>query len=294
MGKKGRKGGGSAKQADNDDALLDAAIKENVAAKQQAAAKKEEEEISAMAAEMSVRQLSKQDVVGKLDEIPTFCVMNEAADGKKKFVPMRFADSDGAPGPECCAFFIEPSEAKESLQQAAKAAPDMNLVIGCMPLGMAYALCAGWAEAQGSSTFILRTSRQLTQRMKPLMTRQLEQLGMEASSWHFPVFMCEELQSPTVLPVFLSHDGLAATWEATGKTGPPPSKLSCLDLRVVVAQMLKPFKETGSDWSIVRFLGTERAYNVVREGLDQLDGHKAQALANGDEPPPLEPHDAAQ
>ena len=60
-----------------------------------------------------------------------------------------------------------------------------------------------------------------------------------------------------MLPVFMSHEGMAATWQAAGKQGPPPTKLTCIDLRILIAHMRKPFKETGVDWSIVRFLGTE-------------------------------------
>ena len=39
--------------------------------------------------------------------------------------------------PQTCACFIDPDEAKTVLQQAAKAAPDMNLGIGVLPLGKA-------------------------------------------------------------------------------------------------------------------------------------------------------------
>ena len=49
-----------------------------------------------------------------------------------------------------CAFFVDPAEAKQALNQARAACPDMHLVLGAMPLGHAFALTVGWAqEADG-------------------------------------------------------------------------------------------------------------------------------------------------
>lgn len=51
----------------------------------------------------------------------------------------------------------------------------------------------------------------------------------------------QELSSPTVLPVFLSHEALATTWTAAGHAEPPPTRLSILDLRMLANEMLAPF-----------------------------------------------------
>ena len=96
--------------------------------------------------------------MAKLDETPMFAVMNDAS-GTRKFLPMRFADESGTQGPEVCAFFLSPVEAGTALQQAAKVVgSSMKLVIGCMPLGKAFALAVGWAQAKGSAPFVLRST----------------------------------------------------------------------------------------------------------------------------------------
>lgn len=293
-GKKGSKKTSSASKSkaaapvDADvDAMLDEAAAENAKAKQVAEDKAEEEAIAAMEEQMKLRRemapdhVLIQQVCAKLDQIPTFCVMNEAG-GTKKFVPLCFADEAGVQTPQTCACFIDPDEAKTVLQQAAKAAPDMNLGIGVLPLGKALALAEGWAVANGTAPFSLRASAVLRRKFQPLLARQLEQKGVD-TFWYFPVFMCSELQSETVLPVFLDPDAVAEVWAKAGKTEPVPTRLVCLDLRLVAQQMLKPFHASGgADWSIVRFVGTERGWKEVEAGLDA-------AIAAGDEPPMLEP-----
>lgn len=291
---KGGKGKGKAKPADKpaadgDDAILAAAMEEAAAAKRLAEEKAEEEAIAAMEQQMSLRPkwsaASIQEACAKLDQIPTFCVMSEA-NGSKKFLPLRFADEGSKePGPETCACFIDPRDAHATLLQAQKGAPDLTLVMGVMPLGKALALAEGWASAQGSAPFSLRASPMLRQKFGPLMTRQLEQKKI-STFWYLPVFLCQELQSLTVLPVFLDPDDVASTWRKAGRSEPVPTRLTCLDLRLVVHEMLKPLKETGGvDWSNVRFVGTEAGWKAVEEGFKQHE----QAVADGSEPPPLEP-----
>jgi len=55
----------------------------------------------------------------------------------------------------------------------------------------------------------------------------------------------------------------------------PPDKLTVLDLRLLVARM----QQGGiQDWSVVKFVGTDRAYAMVEEGQRQ----------ETERPPPLE------
>ena len=48
-----------------------------------------------------------------------------------------------------------------------------------------------------------------------------------------------------------------------------------MDLRVLVARMQE---EGAMDWSVLRFVGTDRAYEMVKKGQRQQE----------EEPPPLE------
>jgi len=226
--------------------------------------------------------LSVKELVERMNDVPTFAIMNDTARGKK-FVPMKFADDGDTTLPEVCAFFIDPIEAKKALVQAGRACPDMNLVLGVMPLGNAFALVVGWAEAQGDRPFTIRGSAALTSDMRPHLKRQLESEGLP-SYWQLPVIVCDELQSATALPVFLTHAGLSATWKAAGRLGAPPTQLKILDLRLLVQTMLAPFRETGMDWRVVRFVGSELASRVVQQGLDHLDaaGGIGSGKASGD------------
>lgn len=114
-----------------------------------------------------------------------------------------------------------------------------------MPLGKAYALAVGWAEAQSQRVpFTIRAEPNTAKQLRPLLKKQLEMAG-HSTHWHFPVFMCEELQTAAVLPVFLTREGLATTWKALNKPGPPPTQLTVTDLRIVADEMQKDFKETG-------------------------------------------------
>ena len=119
--------------------------------------------------------------------------------------------------------------------------------------------------------FTIRAEPNTATQLRPLLIKQLQMAG-HSTHWHFPVFMCEELQTPAVLPVFLTREGLATTWKALGKAGPPPTQLTVTDLRIVADEMQKSFKESGCDWSIVRFLGSEQGWNAVKEGMEQAEG----------------------
>jgi hypothetical protein len=62
--------------------------------------------------------------------------------------------------------------------------------------------------------------------------------GIDAGAWQLPIFLCEELQSPNILPVFLSPQDLAATWEKSGRTKEElPEGITMMDLRMLVAQV---------------------------------------------------------
>jgi len=289
--------------AEDDDALLDATIAEN---KRKEAADKGEKEAQ-MVAEMEEQMkamraglsgLSREQIVEKLNEIPSFAIMHETADGTKKFLPMMFRESAEATSVESCAFFSDPYEAKHAMQQASGLHAELKLVLGVMPLGKAYALTQEWAEAQAPPRgkgkkvlFTLRGAPSATRETRDILKVQLQKAGLSTEQC-FPVFLCEELQSDAVLPVFFTREGVHSTWKLLGKDGPPPDKITVTDLRILVGEMQKGFKETGCNWSIVRFLGSENGYNGAKEGQRQDEARAAEATAAAsadptDEPPPL-------
>ena len=158
--------------------------------------------------------------------MPTFAIMNVKG-GAKKHVPMRFADDEVTPE-GCARFFADPAEAKRSLGQA-HACPDMELVLGVVPLGHALALVVGWADGKGSAPFTIRGSEKLTKDVRAHLKKQLKKLGMPAY-WQIPVILCDELTTAAVMPVFLEHASLAAAARRGGR-GHSTSTLKIFDLR---------------------------------------------------------------
>ena len=304
MGKGGRGGKNKAARADaeDDDALLDAAIASNQATLQKLeldkaeaealikakvkriAAAKEKAEADAAARDAVAPPLSRQEICQKLDALPAFCIVDQS----KQFVPTVLADDART---SCCVFFTEPHDARRAIQQAKTQRPDGAFALGTLPLGRAFALCEGWAAAEGASTFRLRGHAQVAKELRPVLTRQLAQQGLPTAQV-FPVFTCAELTTEGVMPFFLSRAEMVATWEEVArrrgglgadKSVPPPSEMTVLDLRFLAHRM----QSAGVDWSVVQFVGTERAHAAVREGQQQEAAREATQSDPEAEPPPL-------
>ena len=269
----------------DDDELLKAAIAENKATLEKAAlekkrvqAEQEEREAACARRDQEGAPLSREAICSLMDTIPCFCIV----DAQKQFVPLRVQGITGTADDTCMAW-TEPLEAQSALEQAKKQRPSAELAIATLPLGKAFALSEGWAEAQGVSAFRVQAHSRMVQELRPQLTQQLKQQGMPTGEV-FPVFMWEELTTDTVMPVFLSRAEIVATWQAVQKQrgnvhAPPPSSFTVMDLRILVRRM----QSGGVDWSIIRFVGTDRAFELVKEGQRQ-EAERGEA-----EPPPLEP-----
>ena len=106
------------------------------------------------------------------------------------------------------------------------------------------------------------------------MQARLLAQGLDTGSWQLPVFCCDELQSPTVLPVFLNRADLVRAWEASGrKREDVPEALSVIDLKVLVHQM----QTDTFAWSTLEFVGSVEAVQLVQEAKQMAE----------EEPPPL-------
>mmetsp|Transcript_12038 Transcript_12038/g.39940 ORF Transcript_12038/g.39940 Transcript_12038/m.39940 type:complete len:246 (-) Transcript_12038:60-797(-) len=217
--------------------------------------------------------LSKLEIVEKLNELPAFAIVG----ADKSFVPLQVQDAAGETTVhDVAVIWTEPQEAQAALAQARAQRPDA--AIGTLPLGKAFALCEGWAQAAGASRFRLQAHSKVRAELRPMLVRQLQQQGLPTGQV-FPLFLCEELSTDECMPIFLSRAEMVATWEeAMQRSGGrlnPPDKLTVLDLRLLVARM----QQGGiQDWSVVKFVGTDRAYAMVEEGQRQ----------ETERPPPLE------
>ena len=90
------------------------------------------------------------------------------------------------------------------------------------------------------------------------------------------------------MPFFLSRAELVSTFAEVmrqrGSTQPPPEQMTVLDLRLLAKRM----QSAGVDWSIVQFVGTERAHQAVREA-EKRQQEKVWAVQARKDDPDAEP-----
>ncbi|KAL1523201.1 hypothetical protein AB1Y20_018153 [Prymnesium parvum] len=221
--------------------------------------------------------LSREEIVAKLDQIPTFAVVN--AQGQLMPIRPDAADS-AADGTECVVWYTEPADAKGALEVARAQSPEADLRLGVTPLGKAFALVQGWSTSNSAHPLRLQANQLLTATLKDMLKEQLQQQGLDPGTWQMPIFSCDALQSPRMLPLFLSRADLGATWVAMGRSVESlPEEVTVVDIRILVAQMQTDL----FDWKIIRFIAPEASVSLVQAA--------EQARANADpldEPPPLE------
>jgi len=285
MGKGGRGKKAPQPEAKDEDALLETAIAENKAqleqlsiAKQHAESEKADREAQATRRDEAGVALTPAQICEKLDALPSFCIVNAS----RQFVTLRMQDAATGSTEDVCPMWLEPVEAKTALAKAVEQQPNAGLALGTIPMGKAFALSEGWATAEGATRFRLSAHGRMVEELRPMLNKQLEQQGLPTTPHVLPIFFCEELTTDTMMPVFLSRAELVSTWDAAmkaaGKKEPPPKKFTAMDLRILARRM----QSGGMDWSIVRFVGTSRAYETVREAQRQEEERKDA------EPPPLQ------
>jgi len=215
--------------------------------------------------------LSRKEIILKLNAIPTFTIVNAS----KEIVPFR---EDGSQEHTAC-WYVDAAEAKGALVQARLQNPDLQLHLGVTPLGIAFALAIGWQKPQSSTPLRLQASRVGAADLEDNLKGQCEAQGIDASGWQFPIFCCDELQGPKMMPMFVSRFDLAQTWEAAGKSKESiPSEITVMDLRVLVNQM----QQDVFDWSTVHLIASQQAVELVQQAKGEQPA--ADPL---DEVPPL-------
>lgn len=249
------------------------AIKRREVEAKVAAARLEQEQRAAKGGALSI-----DEIIEKLNEVPVFAVQNES----QNFVSMK--DDDGTVGAETIFWHTNPAEAARHLERMREVSPEVSgLNLGGSTLGTAYALGAGWTGGEiptpqhaGDSRTTLGGGRRA-----PMLRHQIVMtLGLPVE---MPVFLCPPLQNQLAAPVFLDRVDLAGAWIQSGRTKESfdeKEHLIVMDLRVLVEQM----KTDATHWSLIRFIPSSRVMAIVNREKARM----AQAIAEGDEPPPLE------
>jgi len=210
------------------------------------------------------KALTREEITAKLNAIPTFCLLN--AEGG--LIGMR--DKEGN---EAVRWFLDSGEAKAVLDLTTSNNPGVEgLHLGVHGLGSAFQLCGGWPDTsteaglqsggQFSGSFKLQGSYNIVKETEPRLRELLAESGIDAGNWTLPVFICEQLQSSTILPVFFSPEDLATTWEKAGRDRESiPEAITVMDLRMLVAQM----QTDSSPWKIVHFIASPDAIELVKQ-----------------------------
>jgi hypothetical protein len=60
-------------------------------------------------------------------------------------------------------------------------------------------------------------NRAVVKGMEPFLSSQLKEQGLPAAKWHLPIFCCDQLQSATAMPMFLSRSDLVEAWVLSGR-----------------------------------------------------------------------------
>jgi len=226
--------------------------------------------------------LSKEEIIRKLNNVPVFCVLN-ADDG---VVGTRAPDGDKP----VCTWFADSAEARAVLEIMQKANPEIaGLHLGVHGLGNAFTMCNGWGDEDGPTmgelkhtgdgpapkvSMRLQANRGLLKQVAPQLEGILKGDGVDPGSWLLPIFLCEQLQSAQIFPVFLDPADVAKTWVAAGRDKETvPQDLKCMDLRTFIAMMQKP----DNPWRLVQFIGSQGAIELAVEQQQLAEGGGAAA-----------------
>lgn len=131
---------------EDDDALLDAAIAENLRIKEErheaatTTPATSGGKASTAEAQLPGAALTREEIIRKLNTVPTFCLAN----ADKSIVGI-----ENPKGGEMCCWFLDPAEAQAWLALAVKENPDVRgLHLGVTPLGIAFSFACGWAPVR--------------------------------------------------------------------------------------------------------------------------------------------------
>ena len=190
----------------------------------------------------STDPLTREQIVAKLNEVPTFTLIGEDQGG---FVALKLADSEK----NTICFFTDPEEAKTVLEMMKKAHTDKQIRLACVGLGTAFQLSGGWADdANSKEAFAsfdgsvqLRGTLGLIESTKEQIKKMMASEGFDEAEWILPVFLVEELQGANLVPFFLDPSVIKQTWEQAGRSEEDfPDKYVMMDIRMLVQKMEAP------------------------------------------------------
>lgn len=229
-----------------------------------------------------VRPLAMPELVEKLNTVPVFKVVDEETG---EIVP-----TPDKGGTACICWYADYNDVQVALAIVKHREPERKVAIGTAKLGTALAMSEGWGTGMPEGPLRLQASntvlRAVKEDLEPLPEKLREAMNPRTSA--FPLFLMEELQSPSISPVFFRREDLVTCWKTSGRSEESmPNTLVMYDLRVLVVKMMS----TAADWRSLMFVAPQTSIDVIDQSsqhplVRELE-HQA-AISQGDEPPPLE------
>lgn len=224
---------------------------------------------SAEEAPSGPRPATRGEVIEKLNLVPVFSVSD--LDNKSICATM-------VGNQPCGTWFADVRDAETLLATLRKHNPTMNLGIEATPLGHALALSERWVPAAAKLVTRIQASTRELESLPgfPQLPDELKKAFSPLTS-RFPVWVCEDLQTPTSMPYFLHADDLKDAWfEATGKSLDEAKELDVTDLRVLVADMCCRPRNWGG-----------MCLHPPKRTVEYMKMLKEKMIEDGDLPPPL-------
>ena len=220
--------------------------------------------------------LSRDDVIEKLNIVPTFCIMQH--DGSVISLP----DMDAKGGDECCTWFTDASEARTAFKRITAANPDVQgLHLAMHWLGDVFATCNGFPDEVSDmsqkydGTLKLQAPRQFYHPVATQLVRGMHQQGLNPGAWILPIFIGEHLAQTgpggeqLLLPVYLDPNDMRAAYK---KVGIPKHVLDrgpkIMDLRQFVGHMMARTNEHPNPWRSVQFIGSPDGAKLAHELME--------------------------
>ncbi|KAL3929166.1 MAG: hypothetical protein SGPRY_002076, partial [Prymnesium sp.] len=156
--------------------------------------------------------LTRDQITEKLNAVPVFCIVNENGG---------LVGTRDKEGKEAICWFTDAAESKALLAVMREHNPGLPLRLGVYGLGTVFRLCKGWPDEEGpamqnesterfTGELRLQGNMPLCKETNPRLKEMLAETGIDAGTWQLPIFICEQLQSASVLPVFLTPSDLSA------------------------------------------------------------------------------------
>ena len=224
----------------------------------------------------NVGPLRKEEIIEKLNAVPTFCIMQE--DGSVISLP----DQAGQEGDECCTWFLDASEAQTTLRRVIAANPDLSgLKLASHGLGDFIEMCDGWPRASSDVAPVaasddapvlkLKGLREVAGAIGDQLVNALKSQGLAVGNWQVAVFIAEELAQATpegaqiAMPVFLNPNDVRDAYAQAGIPEKALANVKVLELRQLLKYMGEATPDAVNPWRATRFYSSASAMKLAHE-----------------------------